>query len=139
MRKATPASERVESILVWLRRYAQQRMDVHEMHARTRVPPSLVLDFAEQGLFGLNLPRLYGGLELSATDTMRVLEQLAAIDLTLAEFVVGHHTSTIPIVKYGAPDFRDIVLPSLAQGRKIGAFALTEEMAGSNPRALTSE
>ena len=109
------------------------------MHARTRVPPSLVLDFAEQGLFGLNLPRLYGGLELSATDTMRVIEQLAGIDLTLAEFVVGHHTSTIPIVKYGAPEFRDLVLPSLAQGRKIGAFALTEEMAGSNPRALTSE
>ena len=64
---------------------------------------------------------------------MRVLEQLSAIDLSLASLVFIHNANGIrPIVGYATPAMRDELLPLLAKGRELSAFALTEPVAGSN-------
>ncbi len=64
---------------------------------------------------------------------MRVLEQLSAIDLSLASLVFIHNANGIrPIVGYATPAMREELLPVLAQGRELSAFALTEPVAGSN-------
>jgi alkylation response protein AidB-like acyl-CoA dehydrogenase len=98
-----------------------------------------VLDFGNRGLLGLQVAQQSGGLGLAHRDTMRVVEQLAAIDLSLATFTVNHNFLGIrPIQRHGSEALRDELLPILAQGRQLAAFALTEPGAGSNPQALAA-
>ena len=81
----------------------------------------------------MQIPEEYGGLALRNRDFMRVLEQLSAIDLSLASLVFIHNANGIrPIVGYATPSMRDELLPLLARGRELSAFALTEPVAGSN-------
>lgn len=122
--------------LRWLREYAETRIDVADSDSLSRLSPALVLDLGAQGLFGPHLPREVGGLELLVQDTLRLIEQVASIDVTLASFLVGHYTSTLPLSAFGSDAMKGSLLPLLAQGQKLAAFALTEPGAGSNPRAL---
>jgi alkylation response protein AidB-like acyl-CoA dehydrogenase len=70
---------------------------------------------------------------------MRVVEQLAAIDLTLATFVVNNDFLGIrPILRYATPAMQEELLPQLARGRELAAFALTEPTAGSNPQGIAA-
>ncbi|NEQ82091.1 MAG: AMP-dependent synthetase, partial [Moorea sp. SIO2I5] len=71
--------------------------------------------------------------------TMRVVEQLGAIDPTLCAFVVVHNILGIrPLLNYGSKQLKKELLPLLATGRELAAFAITEPGAGSNPRALSA-
>jgi alkylation response protein AidB-like acyl-CoA dehydrogenase/thioesterase domain-containing protein/acyl carrier protein len=87
----------------------------------------------------MQVPEQLGGLGLGNRDAMRVVEQLAAIDVSLATFtVVNNFLGIRPIQRYGSQTLRDELLPILAQGRELAAFALTEPGAGSNPRSLSA-
>ncbi|WP_316179311.1 AMP-binding protein [Bradyrhizobium sp. SZCCHNRI1009] len=129
----------VEGLIQWVRDYADRRFDPVWMRERRTIPPHLVLDFGNRGLFGLQVSPLLGGIALTTTDTMRVLEQLAAIDLTLATMVGLHNALAIrPVLNYALENVRQRVLPLLASGRELGAFALTEPGAGANPRLVSA-
>jgi alkylation response protein AidB-like acyl-CoA dehydrogenase len=41
-------------------------------------------------------------------------------------------------MKYAHPEVREILLPEMAKGRELVAFAMTEPQAGSNPRDIQS-
>jgi alkylation response protein AidB-like acyl-CoA dehydrogenase len=131
-------SSLMEDRLAWIRDYARSRIDIADSDGLARLSPGLVLDFGAQGLFGPHLPEAVGGLGLPVRDALRLVEQVASIDVTLASFLVGHYTSTLPLFHFGRPSMRDRWVPLLAQGRQIGALALTEPGAGSNPRALST-
>jgi len=134
-----PPWARAADVVSWLRSYAAERIDSRRMDERRAIPPHIVLDFGNRGLFGVQVGDEYGGLGLGYRDAMRVTEQLAAIDLTLAMFVGGHNSLGVrPIVNHASPDVRDELLPRLATGRELAAFAITEPGAGSNPRALSA-
>ncbi|MEO0935837.1 MAG: acyl-CoA dehydrogenase family protein, partial [Cyanobacteria bacterium J06641_2] len=107
---------------------------------RRSIPPHIVLDFGNRGLLGMQVPREYGGLGLNNYDTMRVLQQLGAIDPTLSLFVGLNNILGIrPILRYGSRALKDELLPILATGRELAAFAITEPAAGSNPQGMTSQ
>ena len=125
-----------DEIIAWLRTYAETHIDPAAIDERRSIPPHVVLDFGNRGLFGLQVPRRHGGLELTQTDTVRVLQQLAAIDLTLATFVSSHAIGLHTIQKFARASLREELLPALASGRTLSAFCLTERVAGSNPRAI---
>lgn len=142
-RPSTPELEssrqRADAAIAWLRGYAEERLDSRLMDERRSIPPHVILDLGNRGLLGILTPRALGGLELSTGDAMRVFQQLAAIDLTLASFVSGHNCLGIrPIELYARDALRDEILPLLASGRELAALALTEEGAGSDPRAMAA-
>lgn len=135
----TDKKVKTESILNWLRDYANRRLNSNLIDARRCIPPYIVLDFGNKGVLGLQASVDYGGLALSSEDTSKVLEQLAAIDISLATFVVVHNFLGLrPIMKYGNDSIHQELLHQLASGRELGAFALTEPYAGSNPGAMKS-
>ena len=77
---------------------------------------------------------------LNNVDTLRVIEQLGAIDQTLTLFVGNHNVLGVgPIMKYGSQAQKEQLLPKLATGREIAAYGLTEPGAGSNPRAISTK
>ncbi|WP_184035968.1 AMP-binding protein [Chitinivorax tropicus] len=132
-----PSQTDVDAILTWLRDYARTRIDSRTIDERRTIPPHIVLDLGNRGLLGMQIGAEYGGLGLSTTDMLRVVEQLASIDLTLAFFVGLNNTLGIrPILQHAQPALRQALLPQLATGRMLAAFALTEPGAGSNPRAI---
>ncbi|WP_229425645.1 acyl-CoA dehydrogenase family protein [Massilia sp. Se16.2.3] len=101
------------------------------------MPPHVLLDFARQGLFGLQAPLGTGGLALATVDLVRVMQQLAAIDLTLATLVGVHNGLGLrPLMRHAPLALRARWLPLLAGGRQLAAFAMSEPQAGSNPRAI---
>src|SRR2546428_74419 len=128
-----------DEVISWLRKYAAGRINSNLIDERRCIPPYVVLDFGNRGLLGLRVPRRYGGLELTQADAIRVLEQLGAIDLTLATFLLSHAHGVHTIQKYGCSVLQEELLSKLASGREISAFALTEPGAGSNPRAIQTQ
>src|SRR5262249_10889887 len=131
--------ERADGLIDFLRDYAGQRLNSRLMDERRSIPPHVVLDLGNHGALGLQVARRDGGLELDHRDTLRVFEQLAAIDMTLS-MSVGVHVflGTRPILTAAPAPLRAELLPRIAQGRELAAFALTEPGAGSNPKALAS-
>ena len=125
-----------DDLIFWLREYAASRINSQLTDERRSIPPYVILDFGNHGLLGLGVQKQFGGLGLSQTETVRVLEQLGAIDLTLATFLSTHATGVHTIQRYGCPSLQEELLPKLAAGREISAFALTEPCAGSNPQAI---
>src|SRR4051812_29365073 len=129
------APTRIEPLIAWLRGYALRRLDTARMN-HLRLSPSLVADLGNRGILGAHLPADVGGLELPTRDVLALVEQIGAIDLSLASFVVLHYTSSLPYAVFARPALREELLPDLARGRIFAAFALTEPAAGSNPRAM---
>jgi acyl-CoA synthetase (AMP-forming)/AMP-acid ligase II/alkylation response protein AidB-like acyl-CoA dehydrogenase/acyl carrier protein len=133
------SKERADDVISWLRTYARDRINSQLIDERRCIPPHIVLDLGNHGVLGMQIPQQYGGLGLGNRDAMRVVEQLAAIDLTLATFVVNNDFLGIrPILRCATPAMQEELLPQLARGRELAAFALTEPTAGSNPQGIAA-
>jgi acyl-CoA synthetase (AMP-forming)/AMP-acid ligase II/alkylation response protein AidB-like acyl-CoA dehydrogenase/acyl carrier protein len=131
--------QRADALIAWLREYGSKRINSRLMDERRCIPPYVVLDFGNRGLLGMQIGENHGGLALNNTDTLRVMQQLAAIDLNLASFLgVNNALGTRPILNYGQRALQDELLPLIASGRELAAYAMTEPGAGSHPQAITS-
>ncbi len=129
----------VKDLLEWLRDYSKTRINSRLIDERRCIPPYIVLDLGNHGLLGMQVSPQYGGINLNNRDMLRVLQQLGAIDPTLASFVGVHNVlGTRPIANYASEAVKEELLPSIATGRKLAAFALTEPGAGSNPQAISA-
>ena len=142
---AMPASaevsqRRADELIGWLRGYAADRINSRLIDERRCIPPYIILDFGNKGLLGMQVPEAFGGLGLRHVDHLRVLEQLGAIDLTLALVVFNHGTNGIrPIQGYATPALREELLPRLASGREMATFALSEPAAGANVGGIATQ
>ncbi|HZV66295.1 MAG TPA: acyl-CoA dehydrogenase family protein, partial [Telluria sp.] len=126
-----------DAMIGWFRAYAARRLNSRMIDERRTIPPYVVLDLGNQGFFGLQIPARFGGKALDTVDLMRVLEQVAGVDLTVATLIGVHNGLGVrPILHAASPQLRAQWLPSLAAGRQLAAFALTEPDAGSNPLAI---
>lgn len=134
------SKQKADDAIEWLRNYGAYRINSRLIDERRSIPPHIVLDFGNHGIMGMQVSENYGGLALNNRDGMRVMEQIAAIDLTLATFVGGNNALGIrPIERYAKPELKEQLLPLLSSGRQMAALALTEPNAGSNPRAISSQ
>jgi alkylation response protein AidB-like acyl-CoA dehydrogenase len=131
-------SIQLNNLLGWLRDYAARRINSQLIDERRTIAPHIVLDMGNQGLLGMQIPKTFGGrLELSNFELLRVQRQLGAIDLTLAFFVgLNNGLGVRPIQRFAQAHLKERYLPDLAAGRILGAFAISEDGAGSNPLAL---
>ncbi|WP_332848031.1 AMP-binding protein [Massilia sp. S19_KUP03_FR1] len=135
--EAADSRVRADAMIAWLRQYAARRLQSRLGDERRTIAPYVVLDLGNQGFFGLQVPRALGGAGLMTSDLLRVMEQLAAVDLTIATMVGVHNGLGVrPILQAGSPELQQRLLPQLATGRQLAAFALTEPAAGSNPVAM---
>jgi len=121
----------------WLRGWAPRRLDSRLMDERRSMPPHVLLDLGNHGFLGMQAPFELGGKALATGDLLRLMEQLAAIDLTLATAVGVHNGLGLrPLLRFAPERLRAAVAPHLAGGRQLAAFALTEPAAGANPLAM---
>ena len=92
---------------------------------------------AELGLLGMTTPEAYGGAGMDAVSWALALEEIAYADPAVA--VIVSVTSGLPqymLLKFGTEAQKKRFLVPLAKGEWLGAFALTEPQAGSDPASL---
>ncbi|MDD0814755.1 LLM class flavin-dependent oxidoreductase [Curvibacter sp. HBC28] len=136
-RHAPDSAQRAQALIDWLRGFASRHLNSALMDERRSLSPHVVLALGNQGILGMSIPTEWGGLGLRDEDSLRVIQQLGAIDLSLAAFVGVHLAlGAGPLLSHGSPAQKAQWLPALASGRQLAAFALTEPGAGSNPRQL---
>jgi acyl-CoA dehydrogenase len=103
------------------------------------IPPRLIAQAKEMGLYGYALPAEYGGLGLSVTQQVRVAIELGyASPAFRSLFGTNNGIAGQVLVSAGTPEQRKQWLPQLASGEVVASFALTEPDAGSDPSRLVS-
>jgi len=94
----------------------------------------LMKEMGELGLFGVDVPEEYGGMDLDKITSAIVIEGLcqggsASLGVTAS---VQTSIGMMGIVWFGTKEHKEKFLPSLITGEKIAAYALTEPSAGSD-------
>jgi alkylation response protein AidB-like acyl-CoA dehydrogenase len=103
------------------------------------VPRELFKALSDVGLAGLSIPEEFGGLDASAKTTAAVFETMARFDAGPAIFVSVHAMVCGLIARCANDTQKNDLLPRLATGELLAAFALTEPHAGSDAQALSTE
>jgi alkylation response protein AidB-like acyl-CoA dehydrogenase len=98
----------------------------------------LLQKMAAQGFFGALAPEEpYGGAGLDATSFTLLLEPLAWECMSTALAIHVHNSLALrTILRHASPELREEIVPEMVAGERIGAFALTEASAGSDPTGL---
>ena len=104
-----------------------------------QVPRELLTKMAELGLMGVAVPEEYGGAGLGETGLCIVMEELTRGDFATA-VTFGAHASigTMSVLVGGTEEQKQRWLPQMATGNLLGAYALSEANAGSDPGAMTT-
>lgn len=103
------------------------------------VPRPLFRAFSDAGLAGLSVPESHGGIAASAATCAAAFERISRYDLGPAIFLSVHAMVCGLISRFGTKSQKEDLLPRLASGELLGAFALTEPGAGSDAQSLTTE
>jgi alkylation response protein AidB-like acyl-CoA dehydrogenase len=136
--RETPSVECL-SLVGWIKDYFPNRVNFHLADQRRCLPPYVINDMGRKGIFGLNIPKEFGGRPLHSKDVFKIIEHLAYFDLTLASFLgVNNFLGAQPIVKFGSNQSKNQMLPDLASGRIFGGIAVTEPDFGSNVANIQS-
>ncbi len=102
-----------------------------------RFPKDVVAQLGELGLLGVCIPAELGGAGADFVAYMLVMEELSRADAGLGTtFGVHVSAATMPIVANGSAEQAQRLVPPLAQGHELGAFALTEAGSGSDAGAM---
>lgn len=87
----------------------------------------------EAGMMGANLPEAYGGSGISAPALLRAVAIVAGACGSTASALTAHYLATDSILIGGTEAQKQHWLQKAATGEALGAFALTEPTAGSDP------
>ncbi|WP_052864250.1 acyl-CoA dehydrogenase family protein [Streptomyces niger] len=101
-------------------------------------PRELFTLLSESGLLGLAYAEEFGGGGQPYEVYLQVLEELAAARLTVGLGVSVHTLSCHALAAYGTKEQRAEHLPAMLGGGLLGAYCLSEPVAGSDAASLTT-
>jgi glutaryl-CoA dehydrogenase len=111
---------------------------IEECFRTERFPRELVPIMGNLGFFGANLEG-YGCAGMSNVEYGLVMQELERGDSGFRSFVsVQSGLVMYPIYTFGSDEQKNLWLPALASGEKLGCFGLTEPGFGSNPGGMTT-
>ena len=118
-----------------VREFAEAEIAPHVMEwdEASKFPLEIMPKLAEMGLLGVIFPEQYGGAGLGYVEYVIAIEELSRIDGSVGIIVAAHNSlCSNHIFKFGTEEQKKKYLTPLAQGKKIGAWSLTEPEAGSD-------
>jgi alkylation response protein AidB-like acyl-CoA dehydrogenase len=100
-------------------------------------PQEILQLWAQEAMFGLALPREYGGRGLDYVAYVLAQMELAqACPASALVLHVNHSLFGTALVQFGTDEQKSAFLPPVARGEAYACFALTEPEAGSDPGAM---
>ena len=123
-----------------LRRFAEGELapEAQRIDESAAFPHENLKKLVPLGVLGMNLPEQWGGAGVSALALSLAVEEIAAACASTVSVLTAHFLATDAILLGGDDALRRRYLPRAAAGDALGAFALTEPQAGSNPADLQS-
>jgi glutaryl-CoA dehydrogenase len=110
---------------------------IGEYYVEGKFPKQIIPGLAELGVLGANLPEEYGCAGLNNVAYGLIMQELERGDSGIRSFAsVQGGLVMYPIFAFGSDEQKKKWLPSLASGRDIGCFGLTEPDFGSNPSGM---
>ena len=109
-----------------------------EHHDRTgEFPLANIQLLGENGLMGIEVPDQYGGAGMDPIAYALAMIEIAAGDAAHSTIVsVNNSLFCAGILKHGSEAQKQTYVRAIAEGREIGAFALTEPQSGSDATAM---
>src|SRR5450755_1035730 len=121
-----------------IRQFADEtvRPHVKEMDEKGVFEPSLIRNFFELGLMGIEVPEQYGGGGGSFFQAILAVEELSRVDASVGVLVDVQNTLVNnALIRWGNQEQKTKYLPQLAS-EKVGAYALSEAGSGSDAFAM---
>ena len=118
-----------------VREFAEGEIAPHVMEwdEASHFPTEILPELAGMGLLGVIFPEEYGGAGLGYIEYAIAIEELSRVDGSVGLFVAAHNSlCSNHIYKFGSEEQKRKYLVPLAQGKKLGAWSLTEPEAGSD-------
>src|SRR6476620_5454844 len=104
-----------------------------EVDEASKFPSESMPMLGEMGLLGVIFPEHYGGAGLGYIEYVIAIEELSRVDGSVGIIVAAHNSlCSNHIFKFGTESQKQKYLVPRAQGKKIGAWSLTEPEAGSD-------
>ncbi len=101
---------------------------------------SIVGKLGALGFLGMLIPEAYDGLGLDTCTYLVALEEVAAVDASVAVLMSVHNSlPTQMLLRYGSEEQKQRYLKPMARGEWLGAFALSEPDAGSDAASLRTQ
>jgi alkylation response protein AidB-like acyl-CoA dehydrogenase len=131
---STPELEDEEAILDVVRQLVRETVQPRAaaIDVAQEFPQDIRRLFAENDLFGIPIPAEHGGLGGSFLLYVKVVEEIAKACASSALMIAVQELGALPILMRGTEEQRQRVLPKLASGEWIAAYALTEAGSGSD-------
>ena len=128
-------SDLLETLVQTVRRFVRARLlpAEHLVEDSDTIPPAIINEMRALGLFGLSIPEAYGGLGLTMEEEVMVALELGYTSPAFRSVIgTNNGIGSQGIIVDGTEAQRRHWLPLMAEGRVIGAFALTEPDVGSD-------
>ena len=104
-----------------------------EVDETEKFPTGTVEKMAKYGFLGIPVPKELGGQGCDILTYAMCVEELSKVCGTTGVIVSAHTSLCVdPILTFGTPEQKEKYVPDIASGKKLGAFGLTEPMAGTD-------
>jgi alkylation response protein AidB-like acyl-CoA dehydrogenase len=137
-----PLTEEQRAIQATAREFALAELAPHSARwdEEAFFDAALLPKLATIGFLGMNIPEQYGGLGLDTFALLIALEEIAAVDASVAVLMSVHNSLPARmILRYGSEEQKQRFLPAMANGEILGAFAMSEPDAGSDASNLRTQ
>ncbi len=132
-------TEEQEAIRQMAAEFADKELAPHarELDAKGEYPWDNLRKLARYGYLGMMLPAEFGGSGADVLSHTLCVEEVSRACAATGVIMEIHSSLTCDgIYRFGTDEQKARYLPALARGEKIGAFALTEPGAGSDPSGI---
>ena len=107
------------------------------LEEQEKIPDDLMEKFKKIGIFGLSIPKEYGGQGLSLTQYLLIIEEISKFDIALVITPIAHLSIGIKaILLFANEEQKKKYLTKAATGEMIFAYALTEAKHGSDAKNI---
>lgn len=133
-------TEEEEMILATIDEICQEKVlpRAAEIDKTDEFPYDLWKLFADQGIYSLNFEEKYGGIGVSLPCYITAVEKFGRASGSVSMMVAVQSLGSTAIVLFGTEEMKAKVLPNLASGKSLSAFALTEPGAGSDLQRIAT-
>ncbi len=132
-------SEEQDMVVQTVRAFAEKEVNpvASKMDHACEYPKALVQKLGEMGLMGAFIPMESGGSGMDLVTYVLAMEEISKAWASLGVIMTVNNSLVCdPIHRYGNAEQHEKYLKPLAQGKKLGCYALTEPAAGSDPGAM---
>lgn len=134
-------SEDLNDVKTLARQFTEEKIAplASKIDENQEIPTSLIKEIANLGFLGAIVPEKYSGSNLSTECYVSIIEELSAGCASTGILVSAHNSlCAAPIVSFGTDIQKEQILPSIASGKSIGCFALSEPGSGSDAAAMVT-